>query len=230
MKYTIMHVNNRAEDNIKANKDILKNFEYVDTIEFIDGNTTDAKNILHVKGVKTSTWSPYDGRTSMPLPGEYGVLVSFLNLLEYVINDDTDSILLVEDDVVLSDNFVDFFLLCLNDLPKNYDFLSLAYPKEQNHISESTEMGSSYIHKADNQYAGNMVTLFSKSGAEKILKIVKRVGMEYNSDCLIYRYSRTGALNGFSIKPIDKKIVSHPNIIESVIDPKNLRNTDNSIV
>lgn len=224
-----MHINDRAKDNIIRNKIILKDFDYTD-IEYFDGNSNNGHDVLKSMGIKTEAWEPYDGRSFSPLPGEYGLFVSFLKLLEVVSNSEGNDFLLVEDDVVLDKDFVKYFNLFLNDLPEDYDFLSFGYSDGQNELSENTKINSKYIHKSYNQFSGHMVMLFSKKGAKKILKIFKRVGMEYNSDCMTYRYSLLGSLNGYSVIPSEKRIVMHPNVVKSTIDPENKRNTDNKII
>lgn len=224
-----MHINDRAKDNIIRNKIILKDFDYTD-IEYFDGNSNNGHDVLKSMSIKTDAWKPYDGRDFPPMPGEYGLFVSFLNLLNFIVKSSDDNFLLVEDDVILDENFVDYFNLCLMDLPDSYDFLSFGYSDGQNEVTENTKINSSYIHKSYNQFSGHMVMLFSKNGAKKILKILKRVGMEYNIDCMTYRYSLIGALEGYSVVPLEKRIVTHPNIVESTIDPENKRNTNNKII
>lgn len=225
-----MHVNSRAKENMERNRNILKDFEYIDDIPFINGNEVDGEAILNSRGIKTSTWLPYDGRNTPPVPGEYGVLISFLNMLEYIVEKDIDDLLLIEDDVTLNDNFINTLDLCIKDLPINYDFLSLAYPNEQNHVSDETDIGLEHIHRSYNQFAGNMATVFSKNGAKKIIKIIKRFGMEYNSDSIIFKNSAMKSLNGYSVKPSDTRLVTHSNTFKSIIDPDNKRETDNKII
>lgn len=226
MKYTIMHVNDRAKNNIDFNKNILKNFEYCDKIKFIDGNIENGWDILNRIGIETNTWSPYDGRKTNPLPGEYGVWVSTINLWQYVVDNKIDKLLVLEDDIILQENFVENFNLYLNDLPNDFDFLSFYYFSKQNNVDDNTEIGSEYIHKSNNQYSAAQCILYSYSGAKKLLKLIKRKGIEYTNDCFIYKQAQVGLINGYSIKKENNIFLKHDykNIV-SLIDPNSHRNT-----
>ena len=85
MKYAIIHVNDRAIENININKKILNDFDYIDNIEYFNGNKGNAKDVLNHKRIKIESWSPYDGRQTLPLPGELGIWVSTINVWEYVV-------------------------------------------------------------------------------------------------------------------------------------------------
>lgn len=226
MKYTIMHVNDRAKTNMDFNKNILKDFEYVSDIEFINGNTANAWDILNHMGIKTDVWNPYDGRTSSPLPGEYGVLVSTINLWQYIVDNKIESLLVLEDDIILQENFVENFNLFIKDLPTDFDFLSFYYFSEQNKVEDNTEIGSENIHKSNNQYSAAQCMLYSYHGAKKLLKLIKRKGMEYTNDCFIYNQAQLGLVNGYSIKKENSLFLKHDyKKIVSLIDPDNNRNT-----
>lgn len=224
MKYSIIHINNRAEECINHNKNILKNFEYVNDIEYFDGTLNNGYDLLNSWGIALNVWNPYDGRSFSALPGEYGIWISTINALSYVVNNKIDNFLLLEDDVLLDNNFVKILNTYMKDLPSNYDFLSLYYFEGQNSITEKTDIGSKYIHKSYNQYSAGQAMLYSYQGAKKILKLVKRKGIEYTSDCFIYRQSLEGMINGYSITPnADKLLVHKYQDIASTIDPENSR-------
>lgn len=219
-----MHVDDRSQKNMKYNKTILKDCYYVDDIEFINGNACDAAKILEDNGVSTSSWNPYDGRKSNPLPGEYGVMASTLNLWKYIVSNKIDMLIVLEDDIVLQDDFVYKLEVCLNDLPDDFDFLSCYYFSEQNQIDENTDIGLEYIHKANNQYSAAQCVIYSLNGAKKLLKLLKRKGYEYTNDCFLYRQSHEGSINGYSIKMSNDYFLKHDNKkIKSLIDPSNFR-------
>jgi GR25 family glycosyltransferase involved in LPS biosynthesis len=222
-----MKVNDRSIDNVNKIKNILSDFEYTDEITFCNGNLVDAGSIIDNEGIDRSKWHPYDGRTSQPLPGELGIWVSYINIFKYIIEKKIEKLLIIEDDATLADNFVEQMLLCLNDLPKDFDFLSLSYFADQNNFTEKTDIGSKYIHKSLNQYSSAVGIIFSLHCAKKILKLLKRYGMEYTNDCFIYHHAQKEAINGFSLIKSDKPIITHTNIAKSVIDPNNDRNVEN---
>jgi len=226
MKYTIVHIDQRAKKNMDKNKKILSNFEYVNDIEFFNGNTGNAWDVINHKRIKQDVWAPYDGRQMPPLPGELGIWVSLINVWEYVVKNKIDKFLVLEDDIQLNKKFMHNLNLCLNDLPEDFDFLSLYYFEEQNWISDETEIGSKYIHKSNNQFSAGQATVYSYAGCKKLIKLLKLKGIEYTSDCFIFKQSQNGLLKGYSIKPNNLMFLNHINKkIKSTIDPKNKRNT-----
>lgn len=226
MKYTVIHVNDRAKDNIEKIQNSLSEYEYINDIEFFDGNKGNAWDVLNHMGIPLNVWKPYDGRNFDPLPGEYGVWLSTIRCFEYMIKNNIENLLIFEDDVVLLDSFLDVFKSCIADLPPKFDFLSLYYFKEHNWIDRNTKINSNFIHRSLNQYAGAQAILYSLKGAGKILRAVKRKGVEYTCDCFIFKQSHIGILEGYSIRPDIEPVIFHDDKkIESLIDPKNIRNT-----
>lgn len=225
MKYTIIHVNDRSLENIEKNISILSEFDYENSIEFFNGNTGNAWDVLNHIGINQNVWFPYDGRTSPPLPGELGIWVSTINVLQHIVDNKIDKMLVLEDDIILKDDFVEKMSECLKELPKTFDFLSLYYFKDQNEVTDSTDIGLSSIHKSYNQYSAAQATLYSFAGAKKILKLVKRKGIEYTTDCFIFKQSQLGLIEGYSIKHEYDYFLSHEyKNVKSLIDPNNYRN------
>lgn len=224
MKYSIIHINNRSENNIKNNMEILKSFEYVDDIEYFNGIINDGEKFLIDIGINTKCWNPYDGRTSKVLPGEYGVWISVINIWQYIVDNNIPKMLVLEDDVVIDKNFIYNLNLHMNDLPKDFDFLSLHYLSDQNFEDENLEIGSKYIKKSTNQYSGGTAIIYSNAGAKKLLGLVYEKGIEYTSDCFIYRQAFLEKVNGYSIKGRHDLFVVHNNDTNnSIIDPNNYR-------
>jgi GR25 family glycosyltransferase involved in LPS biosynthesis len=178
-------------------------------------------------GIKLNVWSPYDGRSSAPLPGEYGVWVSTIRTWQFIVKNKIDSMLVLEDDILLEDNFVSNLNECVDQLPEYYDFLSLYYFYEQNSVDKNTDCGAKNIHRSLNQYSAGQATLYSYYGAKKLLKLVGRLGIEYTSDCFIFNKSQQGLVNGYSIKPNDLNFLKHDyKNIKSLIDTENIRNVE----
>lgn len=219
-----MHVNDRSIDNINRNKNILIDFDYIDDIKYFNGNLENGKDVLTHMGINCDAWKPYDGRSFPPLPGEYGVWVSTINVWQYIVDNKIDKFLLLEDDIYLQIDFINNLEKCLNDLPKDFDFLSLYYFIGHNDDSKDTEINSEHIKKSHTQYSAGQATVYSLSGAKKLLKLIKRKGLEYTTDCFIFKQSQLGFINGYSIKGNNDKFLFHkPNSIDSLIDPNNLR-------
>lgn len=226
MKYTIMHVNDRAKDNMLHNRDILKDFEYVSDIEFFNGNEGNGWDILNHWRIPLDVWSPYDGRSTEPLPGEYGIWVSTINLWKYIVDNKINKLLVLEDDILLKNDFVDNLNKYCKELPEDFDFLSLYYFSEQNEPTEETEIGSEFIQKSTYQYSAAQAMIYSYAGAKKLLKLIHRKGTEYTNDCFIYRQSLEGLVNGYSIKGPNDIFLTHTyKEVKSLIDPDGFRNT-----
>jgi GR25 family glycosyltransferase involved in LPS biosynthesis len=228
MKYCIIHVNDRSKDLMEHNKEILSSFDYIDDFVFFNGNTGNAWDVINHKGIKQDVWNPYDGRSFPPLPGELGIWVSTINVWEYIVENKIDKMLVLEDDIALQDNFVDSFNLFTKDLPKDFDFLSLYYFNDQNKISPELEVIPNKIQKSHNQYSAGQAILYSYAGAKKLLNCVSRKGIEYTTDCFIFRQSLEGLVNGYSIIGTNSTFLKHEyNDIKSLIDPENKRSTNN---
>jgi GR25 family glycosyltransferase involved in LPS biosynthesis len=225
MKYSIMYVNDRAVNNISSIKATLSSFEYVDNVKYVDASAVSPWVVLDKYGVNLDNWKPYDGRTSPALPGELGHLASTLNVFQYIIDTGIDKILIIEDDAVLNEFFVDNLNKCMNDLPKNFDFLSLYYNEGHNQKDERTEIGSKYIQKSLNQYSGTPAIVYTLGCAKKFIKILKRKNIEYTTDCMLYKYAADASIEGYSIIPNNLTFISHDQTLyNSIIDPENHRN------
>jgi GR25 family glycosyltransferase involved in LPS biosynthesis len=224
IKYTIIHVNDRAQDNMKRNKKILGDLEYVSEISFCNGNTEDAEKILKDIGIDTTTWSPYDKRELPVFPGEYGAWVSNINVWTFMLENNVDKMLVLEDDAILFEFAAHSLNSFISELPKGWDSLSLFYLDGQNAFTEQTNIQKRHIHKNLNQPASAVAMLYSNSGARKLLELVKEKGIEYAHDCFIHEQGRLGLLNGYSIIPGRLKFASHSiEDLGSTIDPDKKR-------
>jgi len=224
MKYCIMHINDRSKDLMEYNKKILSSFDYINDIVFFNGNTGNAWDVINHMGIKQDVWNPYDGRSLPPLPGELGVWVSTINVWEYIVKNKIDKMIVLEDDITLQKDFVNKLEEYIKELPNNFDFLSLYYFEGQNKINKSLNIGSDKIQKSTLQYSAGQATLYSYAGAKKLLKLVYRKGIEYTTDCFIFRQSLENLVNGYSIKNSNDYFLVHEyKKVKSLIDPNNLR-------
>jgi FkbM family methyltransferase len=222
--YTIITVDDRNIINIQNNKSILKDFQFIDSIPYVNGNKEDCIKILKKKNISLDTWLPYDKRVFPPLPGELGIWTSFINVLEYIVNKEIDEFLVFEDDIVLDKDFVKKFKVIKSELPKDYDFLCLRYNLPENTFDKTTDVGLKHIHKSYNQYSNAQGLLISNTCAKKLLNLVKEYGIQYTSDCFIFDKAKQNLLNGFSIKEDKDYLIKDPeDSVKSVVDPQNLR-------
>lgn len=221
MKYTIIYINDRSKKNMERIRSVLSSFEYVNDIEFCDGRKIDARKIIENMGISIN-WSPYDGRTTDPLPGEFGVWLSNINIYKYIVKHRIPEMLVLEDDAILKENFVNIFSEVLKGAPKSYDFISLYNFEDQNQEDHRTDIGNKYLHRSINQYSAFQGVVYSYSGAKKILRLLKKEGLEYAVDCQVFRKSLEEKLNGYSLKPL-YNIIEHDKGICSNIEFGNIR-------
>ena len=221
-----MHIDDRAQHIIDLNKERLKEFSYINDINFVDARTVDVEEMLTSLGVNLDSWNPYVGKMRPPLKGELGIWASTINIWNYVIDKNLDSILVIEDDAELVVDAPNIIRSLVEELPENWDFLSLYFDPAQNMFDETTDIGAKNIHKSINQHAQTQGMLYSNSGCKKLLNLLYEKGLEYTIDCFMYEQVRIADLNGYSIKPnsVDL-IINHGFTIGSQIDPDNLRNT-----
>jgi GR25 family glycosyltransferase involved in LPS biosynthesis len=223
MHYSIISIDDRSKEQNNNSKKILHKFNYVSDINIFNGLVDNGKKELESMNIKTNVWNPYDGRKSLPLPGEYGAFVTKVNTLKYIVENNIDYFLFIEDDIIVSEYFYKNFNICFKELPKDFDFLSLYYFKEHNQITKESDVGLKFIHKSINQYSGTQIILYSYNGAKKILELIDKKGMEYTADCFIFKQSQLNLLNGYSIKP-NSLIFGKQNLkLNSLIDPENKR-------
>lgn len=227
MKYTIIHVNDRAIKNIEHNKKILKDLDYISDISFFNGNIGNAWDTINHRGIRTDVWKPYDGRSFPPLPGEYGIWESTLRVLEYIVENSVDRLLVLEDDIRLNNNARKFLDECLEELPEDFDIFSLYSFVGQNALTDESNIGAKNIHRSINQPSGAQAIMYSFSGAKKLLKLIRRKGIEYTSDCFIFEQARLGSISGYSIIPEKNNFLVHEyHDIKSLIDPDNIRQVE----
>ena len=222
--YTIISVNDRASDNTKRTKSIIPT-EFIDDIEFVDGNKTDMQAYFDNNGIKI-TWDEV-ASDRKPLPGELGCAASHLNCLKYMVDNNIPNMLVLEDDAIPVENFLSILNNCYNDLPEDYDFLA---NMEQIYVGElfvktvadPILIGSQFISKS---YLLNSVTkfmLYSYSGAKKILEAYKTYGIYCPIDLFLYDMSRDHVLNGYSTF-FGNTLVDPRNQYGSMIDPADVR-------
>jgi GR25 family glycosyltransferase involved in LPS biosynthesis len=227
IKYCIISVDNRSVDNIIYNKNILKDFQYIDNIDFIDGRKEDAFKILKNYKISTDNWNPADKRIVQEMINtEAATWVSNINIYKYIVLNNIDELLVIEDDVILDINFMQNFKKIYKELNKKYDFLSFFYFENQNKEDDNNNLKLKYIQKSYNQKSAFQCMMFSNAGAKKILKYLEDNGIFYTNDCQVFKLSEMGVLNGYSIRPNTLSFAYHDQSIQSIIDPDNLRNNE----
>jgi GR25 family glycosyltransferase involved in LPS biosynthesis len=225
MKYTVVSISDKRKDNIYNIHSVMSGggHEFVGDIEFVDGRSVNAFKLLNDFGIRTDVYAPDDGRLEPMTAGEAGCWMSHIRALEFIAKDELSELLVLEDDAIISESFINFLESCFSDLPKDYDFLSFYREDSQNFISIESDIGSNFIHRALAQKSGTVAMLYSINGAKNIFKVARRMGTTYNIDSILYRNSISGFLQGFVVRPDIDNEVGHGEY-ESMIDPTNFRN------
>lgn len=215
LKYAIISINDRAKDNTDNTKKILSNYEKLN-IRCVNGHIEPINDIMLELSIHKNNW-----QWVSPKNGEIGLWLTNILLYKKMIEEDIDMCLLIEDDCILLENFVNNFENLLKDLPKDFDFLSLAFPQNSHYLyKDDAEIGLENICLAKYNHFGTQCILWSKSGAKKMLDHVKLTGITHPIDLYMYGYLCTNdIINGYSIKPTaDRMIVHGYDIYKSTID------------
>jgi hypothetical protein len=220
MKYAIISINDRAKDNIENTRKTLSNYEEL-SIRCINGHKEPIDDIMLDLSIHKDNW-----QWVKPRNGEIGLWLTNILTLKKMIEDNIDMCLLIEDDAILTDNFKVNFENIIKELPNDFDFLSLAFPKHSHYLyKDDAEVGLDNLCLAKYNHFGTQCILWSKSGAEKMLESIKVTGLTYPIDLYMYGYLCTEKIvNGYSIKPSADQIIIHGyDKYKSTIDLDNTR-------
>jgi GR25 family glycosyltransferase involved in LPS biosynthesis len=213
INYVVMKIDNRADETVgKIHSTLDNNFIY-NEIEFFNYKISDVNKFYADRNMSMSWMADVFGLNKIPKIGEYACLASHIVALEYLIQSEFDELLVIEDDVILSSNFLRLFNLCYNDLPNDYDALadSTYLPNYQEFSTEINNIliDSKYICRAYLQNSHTGVILYSKQGAKKILERFKTYGAISAIDTYLFWLNRRDNLSiyttFYSNKLIDQK-------------------------
>lgn len=223
--YSIISINDRAAEN---KDDIVSTLSEctLHTLEYFDSSKQDYKKFYADRGIENN-WDPgHSFMRAEPLVGEFGICGSQILVLEYMVKNNIPEMIVFEDDVMLAEKFIDHLNLCYADLPDNFDFLSdmTVFPNERffNSVHEYTLIGSSFITRSHLQNAHLGFMLYSLAGAKKILALLKETGFFAPIDTMLFYYSRSGLLNGYSTF-FSNRLVADKDFHGSMIDSNNIR-------
>lgn len=237
IEYTIVSIDESRSENKTNLRNVVKIPE-ANSIEFIDG-----------RELKEFPYNVNYDATS----GELGIWLSHLNCWKYLAESQLDALLVFEDDAIISEDFLDDLNTYINELPSDWDVLALFVPEHQRKFYgrrvmyydrqtglpigpgkskeaikvDSFEYGSSFLAKAYQDYSC-VTMLYSKIGAQKLLRYLNEYGIIRPVDCFIYLMAHLDKLNVFAPKPSSKQIVSHnwnlPSLRESISNRMEMMN------
>lgn len=190
--YTLVKINNVRERIQSQIDNSLKEFIKHD-IEFIDGNNEKQVNSFFIKNKNINEVRPQRA-------GVVGHWMTSYNIFKYIVENDIDRLLVIEDDAILSPTFVRDLEICINELPDDFDFFT-AYqdipglyncvlpkslivgrtpvkdqPKpDANYIHPDWDIGSELIVKAY-QKRGTVAYIISKNAAQLMIDSIIKNG------------------------------------------------------
>lgn len=156
--------------------------------------------------------------------GELGVWFSQMNAWQAISESDFDAVIVFEDDAVVNNVFIDKFDIIVERIPKDFDFVALNVPTDQNidyyYDREFDSNGGWTLRSsrrrrltASDHYIGNplictvyqgyscVANMYSRKGASKLLDISKSNSIVGPVDCMIYQESFKGNLKGYTFMP-----------------------------
>jgi GR25 family glycosyltransferase involved in LPS biosynthesis len=210
----------RTQENIK---NYLNGFNRHET-EFVNGFNIDEIKNFFIK-------NPEVKENRIKKVGEIGHWMTSFNIYKYIVNNNLDHLLILEDDAILSNTFIEDLSLCINELPENFEFFTAyqnikslyncAYPKSQimvrgpiknysNHnkkiIHPDWDIGSDLVVRTYQKH-GTVAYIINKIGAQKMIDLIINNGFgmsrSYSStiEQLLYLSSMNDIILGYQMSP-----------------------------
>jgi GR25 family glycosyltransferase involved in LPS biosynthesis len=203
LNYTVIKINDRAEDSLKVLHQQLKDdFIYHKDLKFIDGENDDVYKFFSSRNIKINWCADLFGHEKKTSPSELACAASHILSMEYLLNNDIDELVVFEDDVILQENAVNILSNCINYFPKDFDFMAdTTYEPDYEEISteqNSIIVDSRYICKSFLQNSHTGFMLYTKQGAQNILNLYKEYGVICAIDTFLFWMSRRGDLKGYT--------------------------------
>ena len=179
-------------------------------INCIDGHDEDAVKLFFKN-------NPNIKETRRTRAGYLGHWLSFLNALKYIVDNNLESLLVLEDDAILSKTFVKDLQFYMSEVPEDYDFFMAYQSLPQMHncefsnqrissnitvngqasnnfgkIHEDWQIDSKYVVRAYQTF-GSVGQIFSNAGARKIISLTEKNGLGKNrsQDGTLRNFDRT---------------------------------------
>lgn len=220
--YTVIKIDNRAEQSLAKIHNILQyNFEYRSNIDFVDARKDDIFDFFSQRNININWLGELFGLDKNFVISELGCYASHIKALEYIVQNNIQEMIVFEDDIIISENFLNIFSVCYRDLPNDYDFLSdnTIFPnyEETSTNTENILTDSLYLNKPHLQNAMLCFMMYSLNGAEKLLSFIKKHGVLCPIDTLIFTLQRRNDLNGYATY-YDNRLIAETNICGSFRD------------
>lgn len=132
--------------------------------------------------------------------GELGNFASHYCAWNYVIDNDLDSLLVFEDDVVMHDDFMEKYNTIVDNLPEDYDVMSVFVDPNQYPRYRPDHRINDYIARGYQDWS-TLCYIVSRQGANKLVQYVNSVGMDHPTDWFIFRKGHKGIFNVYTVLP-----------------------------
>ena len=148
--------------------------------------------------------------------GEIGNFGSHYLAWKFLVQSNLDSILIFEDDVLIENNFIEKYNVAMDNVPSDYDVLSIfVHPNQYDRFDKTHEI-SYYVSKGYQDWS-TLCYVVSKEGAKRLIKHVEDHGIIRPTDWFIFRGGHEGAFNVYTLPPHFKSPVSIDTRYESQI-------------
>lgn len=189
MKYAIFSIGNGRQHYVDAMHYQLINWDQI-PVGCVDGsNSVALHNAATVHSYKVTV-----SEAGLNRVGHFGIWYTVLNALEHA------PIVTFEDDAILHPNFVVEFIHRTSQLPDDTDFFSLFIPRDSDHMYSPEMSVSPSLCRAYQNYGG-VSMYYTEKGAKKIKALLERDGLTDQYDDQLYKYVKSGELNGYTSKP-----------------------------
>ena len=138
-------------------------------------------------------------------PGEVGLWHSTIVALKNFLDSDFDALLILEDDIVLWNGFLEKSREYVERLPEHWDyFYQYVHPWQQdNNFNPACEIGDEYFCRSY-QVWSNACFWVSKKGAQILLEAVNKEPIDEAVDWYILKRGMTREWDVYSLRPLVK--------------------------
>ena len=135
-----------------------------------------------------------------PKLGEIGNFGSHYLAWKYLVNSKLNSLLVFEDDSIIHEDFIEKYSLALNNVPEDFDVLSIYIDPNQYDRFHQSDYINKYIAKGYQDWS-TLCYVVSRQGAQKLIRYVIDNGMDYPTDWFIFRHGHAGLFNVYTLAP-----------------------------
>lgn len=192
MNYHIIQIDDSRIDNIKKIESVLNGNRL--KIKTFDGHRHSIRSKIYSENV--------DLKISNKLNfGEIGCFASHLESWKYIIENNLDNVLILEDDAMLENNFVEKLQYSMHHIPKDYDIFFAFVSHEMHKYFDFNKhyIGNDFVCKAFQDWS-TLCYLISNSGAKNIMSLVKEQGMISPVDNFILENHEAGRIKAYAPK------------------------------